>query len=204
VTEIGQVYVVVPASGQRAEGPQGSNVKSRHGEDCHEGDPCSHSLWASLSVPWATPVRHNSALPLRRRIQNAPVPPNWANGKPDLSRFRGKVSRAVSRVPARDMFRRCTPFQTKNCMEWTNQSEDWVFMSATRLGRASAAVQARALGQDESSSTSGRTSTTRSMTASRSGFRGRVRPHESFQTENDITMLYRGGATAAEGTRSSA
>ena len=31
------------------------------------------------------------------------------------------------------MFRRCTPFQSKNCMEWTNQSEDWVFMSTSRL-----------------------------------------------------------------------
>ena len=33
------------------------------------------------------------------------------------------------------MFRRCTPFQNKQCMEWTNQSIDWVFMSTSRLGQ---------------------------------------------------------------------
>jgi len=62
---------------------------------------------------------------------NAPTP-RLPNGKPDLT---GSWQGAGGGLQGSggNMFRRCTPFQTKECMEWTNQSEDWVFMSATRL-----------------------------------------------------------------------
>ena len=64
--------------------------------------------------------------------------PRLANGKPDLtgSWGGGGWSFTGSGAPGAtvgNMFRRCTPFQSKNCMEWTNQSEDWVFMSTARL-----------------------------------------------------------------------
>ena len=62
---------------------------------------------------------------------NAPTP-RLANGKPDLSGSWQGVSGGLQGSGG-NMFRRCSPFQSKQCMEWTNQSEDWVFMSATRL-----------------------------------------------------------------------
>jgi hypothetical protein len=46
------------------------------------------------------------------------------------------------------MFRRCTPFQSKQCMEWTNQSEDWPFMSTARLGMNQPLYKPEVLGQD--------------------------------------------------------
>ena len=62
---------------------------------------------------------------------NAPTP-RLASGKPNLTgSWQG--AGGGQQGSGGDMFRRCTPFQSKNCMEWTNQSEDWVFMSATRL-----------------------------------------------------------------------
>src|SRR5262249_47535661 len=69
--------------------------------------------------------------PGQQNAASAPTP-RLANGKPDLTgSWQG--AGGGQQGSGGDMFRRCTPFQTKNCMEWTNQSEDWPFMSATRL-----------------------------------------------------------------------
>ena len=61
-----------------------------------------------------------------------------ASGRPDLTgswQAGGLITGSgVPGVQVGDMFRRCTPFQNKDCMEWTNQSIDWVFMSTSRLG----------------------------------------------------------------------
>src|SRR5687768_15787330 len=69
--------------------------------------------------------------PAPQNATQAPTP-RLANGKPDLT---GSWQGAGGGLQGSggDMFRRCTPFQSKECMEWTNQSADWVFMSATRL-----------------------------------------------------------------------
>ena len=68
---------------------------------------------------------------------NAPTP-RLPSGKPDLTgSWQGGGLITGSGNPGLQvggMFRRCTPFQSKSCMEWTNQSEDWVFMSTSRLG----------------------------------------------------------------------
>ena len=47
---------------------------------------------------------------------NAPTP-RLANGHPDLTGSWQRVSGGLQGSGG-DMFRRCTPFQTKNCMEW--------------------------------------------------------------------------------------
>src|SRR5204863_136968 len=68
----------------------------------------------------------------RQTTAGAKATPTLSNGKPDLSgSWQG--AGGGQQGSGGDMFRRCTPFQSKNCMEWTNQSEDWPFMSATRL-----------------------------------------------------------------------
>jgi len=57
--------------------------------------------------------------------------PRLASGKPDLSGSWATASGGQKGV-AGGMFRRCTPFQPV-CMEWTNQSQDFVFMAPSRL-----------------------------------------------------------------------
>src|SRR5688572_14139919 len=67
---------------------------------------------------------------------NAPTP-RLASGKPDLTgswQAGGLITGSGvqgSGWQVGGMFRRCTPFQSKSCMEWTNQSIDWVFMSTS-------------------------------------------------------------------------
>jgi len=94
--------------------------------------PCpATTVLGVMAGAWATPVAAQFGPPPPPADPNAPVP-KLANGKPDLSgSWQG--AGGGQQGSGGDMFRRCTPFQTKNCMEWTNQSEDWVFMSATRL-----------------------------------------------------------------------
>src|SRR5260221_12978607 len=79
----------------------------------------------------ATPVAAQFGPPPPPADPNAPVP-TLANGKPDLSgSWQG--AGGGQQGSGADMFRRGTPFQTKNCIVWTNQNADWGFMSATRL-----------------------------------------------------------------------
>src|SRR5689334_484970 len=47
--------------------------------------------------------------------------PRLPNGKPDLTGS-WQAAGGGQRAAPGGMFRRCTPFQTKSCMEWTNQS----------------------------------------------------------------------------------
>ena len=79
-------------------------------------------------TPWRSRLRGRP-----RAAERAQAPtPKLASGKPDLTgSWQG--AGGGQQGSGGDMFRRCTPFQSKKCMEWTNQSEDWVFMSATRL-----------------------------------------------------------------------
>jgi hypothetical protein len=64
--------------------------------------------------------------PAQQNAAQAPTP-KLAGGKPDLTgSWQG--AGGGQQGSGGDMFRRCTPFQSKNCMEWTNQSEDWPFM----------------------------------------------------------------------------
>ena len=105
VTETAQMYVVVPVP---------ASVKA--------------AIKPTYQAPNWTITPNN---PPPAAAAAAPTP-RVASGKPDLTgSWQG--AGGGQQGSGGDMFRRCTPFQTKNCMEWTNQSEDWVFMSATRL-----------------------------------------------------------------------
>ena len=121
---------------------------------------------------------------------NAPTP-RLASGKPDLTGSWVRVSGGLQGSGG-NMFRRCTPFQSKNCMEWTNQSEDWVFMSATRLDERQPLYKPehwdKIIELDQWTNKYDPVMTCLPLGIPRQGPPARV-----FQTESDITMFYRGG-----------
>ena len=96
------------------------------------------------------------------------------------------------------MFRRCTPFQTKECMEWTNQSQDWVFMSATRLDQRQPLYKPehwdKMIELDQWTNKYDPVMTCLPLGIPRQGPPARI-----FHTDNDITMIYRGGVDGAGG-----
>ena len=144
----------------------------------------------------ATPVAAQFGAPPPPADPNAPVP-KLANGKPDLSgSWQG--AGGGQQGSGGDMFRRCTPFQTKNCMEWTNQSEDWVFMSATRLDQRQPLYKPehwdKMIELDQWTNKYDPVMTCLPLGIPRQGPPARI-----FQTENDITMLYRGGGDGGGG-----
>ena len=132
---------------------------------------------------------------------NAPTP-RLANGKPDLTgSWAGGASLTGSGAPGvtvGDMFRRCTPFQSKNCMEWTNQSEDWVFMSGMRLDMRQPLYKPehwdKIIELDQWTNKYDPVMTCLPLGIPRQGAPARI-----FQTENDITMVYRGGIDGGGG-----
>jgi len=123
--------------------------------------------------------------------------PRLANGKPDLT---GSWQSAGGGLQGSggDMFRRCTPFQTKNCMEWTNQSEDWVFMSSTRLDQRQPLYKPeywdKIIELDQWTNKNDPVMTCLPLGIPRQGPPSRI-----FQTDNDITMFYRGGIDGGGG-----
>ena len=189
VTEIGQVYVVVPVpdSVQKA-----AEVRS---EDCDEGD---HAGNRSRRPCRAGPRQwqRNSALLPRRRIRTRRRP-SWPT-ESLTCQAPGRGPAAVSKGSGGDMFRRCTPFQSKNCMEWTNQSEDWVFMSATRLDQRQPLYKPehwdKIIELDQWTNKYDPVMTCLPLGIPRQGPPARI-----FQTENDITMIYRGGVDGGGG-----
>jgi hypothetical protein len=127
---------------------------------------------------------------------NAPVP-KLANGKPDLSgSWQG--AGGGQQGSGGDMFRRCTPFQSKNCMEWTNQSEDWPFMSATRLDQRQPLYKPeywdKIIELDQWTNKYDPVMTCLPLGVPRQGPPARI-----FQTDKDITMIYRGGGDGGGG-----
>jgi hypothetical protein len=123
--------------------------------------------------------------------------PRLPNGKPDLTgSWQG--AGGGQQGSGGDMFRRCTPFQTKNCMEWTNQSEDWVFMSATRLDQRQPLYKPehwdKIIELDQWTNKYDPVMTCLPLGIPRQGAPGRI-----FHTENDITMIYRGGGDGGGG-----
>ena len=96
------------------------------------------------------------------------------------------------------MFRRCAPFQSKNCMEWTNQSEDWVFMSATRLDQRQPLYKPehwdKIIELDQWTNKYDPVMTCLPLGNPRQGSPARI-----FHTESDVTMFYRGGGDGGGG-----
>jgi hypothetical protein len=121
--------------------------------------------------------------------------PRLENGKPDLSgSWRGGSGFESA---GGGMFRRCTPFQD-NCMEWTNQSADYVFMHSSRLDMNKPLykpehwdeLQALDMWTNRDDPV---------MTCLPLGIPRQGAPSRIFHTENDITMIYRGGVDGAGG-----
>ena len=144
---------------------------------------------------WVTPAAAQFGPP-PPADPNAPTP-RLANGKPDLSGSWQAVS-GGQQGSGGDMFRRCTPFQSKNCMEWTNQSEDWPFMSATRLDQRQPLYKPeywdKIIELDQWTNKYDPVMTCLPLGIPRQGPPARI-----FQTEKDITMIYRGGVDGGGG-----
>ena len=128
--------------------------------------------------------------------------PRLANGKPDLTgSWAGGLSFTGAGAPGvtvGGMFRRCTPFQSKNCMEWTNQSEDWPFMSTSRLDMRVPIYKPehwdKMIEMDQWTNRDDPVMTCLPLGVPRQGPPARI-----FHTDTDITMLYRAGVDGAGG-----
>lgn len=122
--------------------------------------------------------------------------PRLPSGRPDLTGSWRSVSGGPRSVPG-GMFRRCSPFQ-ENCMEWTNQSADFVFMAPSRLDENKPLykpehwdeVQALDMWTNREDPV---------MTCLPLGIPRHGPPVRIFHTEADITMFYRGGIDGGGG-----
>ena len=149
----------------------------------------------------ATPAAAQFGAPPPPLDPNAPTP-KLANGHPNLTgswQAGGKITGAgVPGVTVGDMFRRCTPFQNKNCMEWTNQSEDWPFMSTSRLGMNQPVYKPeywdQIIAKDQWTNRDDPVMTCLPLGIPRQGPPSRI-----FHTDNDITMIYGAGVDGAGG-----
>ena len=132
---------------------------------------------------------------------NAPTP-KLPSGRPDLTgswQAGGLITGSgVPGVQVGDMFRRCSPFQNKECMEWTNQSIDWVFMSTSRLGQNQPLYKPefwnKVIELDQWTNKYDPVGSCLPLGVPRQGPPSRI-----FHTDTDITMLYRGGIDGAGG-----
>lgn len=123
--------------------------------------------------------------------------PRLADGKPDLTGSWRTVAGGPQRVPG-GMFRRCSPFQNENCMEWTNQSADWVFMAPPRLDSNRPLYKPehwdRVQELDQWTNKYDPVMTCLPLGIPRHG-----PPVRIFHTDEDITMFYRGGVDGGGG-----
>jgi hypothetical protein len=95
------------------------------------------------------------------------------------------------------MFRRCSPFQS-NCMEWTNQSSDFVFMAPSRLDPNHPLYKPEYWDKvQQLDMWTNRDDPV--MTCLPLGIPRQGAPARIFATDNDITMIYRGGLDGGGG-----
>jgi hypothetical protein len=122
--------------------------------------------------------------------------PRLPNGKPDLTGSWQTFSGGQRGVPG-GMFRRCGPFQVQ-CMEWTNQTEDFPFMAPSRLDPNKPLYKPeywdKVIELDQWTNKYDPVMTCLPLGLPRHGPPARI-----FHTENDITMLYRGGIDGGGG-----
>ena len=143
-----------------------------------------------------TPLAAQGPAPGQQNAAQAPTP-RLPSGKPDLT---GSWQGAGGGLQGSggNMFRRCTPFQSENCMEWTNQSADWVFMSATRLDQRQPLYKPehwdKIIELDQWTNKYDPVMTCLPLGIPRQGPPARI-----FHTDSDVTMIYRGGVDGAGG-----
>ncbi|HEY8518763.1 MAG TPA: hypothetical protein VIN61_01685 [Gammaproteobacteria bacterium] len=169
-TEIGQVYVVVPV-------------------------PESVRAARTAASAAATPVQAQVRRDAPERGTSAETP-RLPNGKPDLTGSWRLAAGGPMRVPG-GMFRRCSPFQS-NCMEWTNQSADFVFMAPSRLEPNRPLYKPEHWDKvQELDMWTNKYDPV--MTCLPLGIPRHGPPARIFHTEDDITMIYRGGIDGGGG-----
>ena len=122
--------------------------------------------------------------------------PRLANGKPDLTGSWRQVGGGQQSV-AGGMFRRCSPFQD-TCMEWTNQSADFMFMAPSRLDPNHPLYKPEYWDKvQELDEWTNRDDPV--MTCLPLGIPRHGPPSRIFHTDEDITMFYRGGIDGGGG-----
>jgi len=122
--------------------------------------------------------------------------PRLPNGKPDLTGS-WQQSGGGQRGVAGGMFRRCSPFQ-QNCMEWTNQSSDFVFMAPSRLDPNHPLYKPEYWDKvQQLDMWTNRDDPV--MTCLPLGIPRQGAPSRIFATDSDITMIYRGGLDGGGG-----
>jgi hypothetical protein len=123
--------------------------------------------------------------------------PKLPSGKPDLTGS-WQQYQGGQRGVAGGMFRRCTPFQKEGCMEWTNQSADFVFMAPSRLDPNQPLYKPeywdKVIALDQWTNRDDPVMTCLPLGIPRQGPPARI-----FHTDKDITMIYRGGLDGGGG-----
>jgi hypothetical protein len=123
--------------------------------------------------------------------------PRLPNGKPDLTGTWQQAAGGQRSAPG-GMFRRCSPFQLKSCMEWTNQSNDFVFQHSMRLDPNQPIYKPeywdKVIELDQWTNRDDPVMQCIPLGQPRTGAPARI-----FHTEQDITMMYRGGLDGGGG-----
>jgi hypothetical protein len=131
------------------------------------------------------------------RADSAAETPRLPNGKPDLTGSWQTAGGGQRGVPG-GMFRRCAPFQSSNCMEWTNQTADFTFMAPSRLDPNQPLYKPehwdKVIALDQWTNRDDPVMTCLPLGIPRHGPPVRV-----FHTEADVTMFYRGGLDGGGG-----
>jgi len=123
--------------------------------------------------------------------------PRLPNGKPDLTGSWQQAAGGQRSAPG-GMFRRCSPFQNSNCMEWTNQSTDFTFQAPMRLDTNQPLYKPeywdKVIELDQWTNRDDPVMTCLPLGIPRHGPPSRI-----FHTDTDITMFYRGGLDGGGG-----
>jgi len=133
---------------------------------------------------------------LNAEAAKAPTP-RLPNGKPDLTGSWQAAGGGQRNAPG-GMFRRCSPFQVKSCMEWTNQSIDFAWQAPMRLDPNQPLYKPeywdQVIEHDQWTNRDDPVMTCLPLGNPRAGAPARI-----YATNDDILMLYRGGVDGGGG-----